>query len=58
VSGKGWSGLLGVIIGGAWLLKNFQYFDEQGFVAIGMPLIITVIGAIFLIGGMTNKQKH
>lgn len=46
------SGLLGVVVGGAWLAKNYQYFDEQGFVAIGMPLILIVAGAIYLFSGM------
>ena len=50
------SGLIGIIFGGAWLLNNFQYFQQQGFVAIGMPLIITVLGVIYFIKG--KKQKN
>ena len=52
MSKKGWSGLLGIIFGSGWLLNNFKYFDEQGFVAIGMPLIIIVVGAIYLVQGL------
>lgn len=39
------SGLIGMVVGGAWLLWNLQYFSQQGFVAIGMPLIIAALGA-------------
>ena len=49
-------GLIGIIFGGAWLLNNLQYFQQQGFVSIGMPLIITVLGAIYFING--KKQKN
>ena len=49
---KSISGLIGIIIGGAWLVNNFKYFEEQGFVAIGMPLIITIAGVIYFIKGM------
>jgi len=52
VSRKGWSGLLGIVVGGAWLVSNFRYFDEQGFAAIGMPLALVVLGVIFLVGDM------
>ncbi len=52
MSKKSLSGLLGIIVGGAWLAMNFKHFEEQGFVAIGMPLIITVLGVVFLIAGM------
>ena len=50
MSRKGWSGLLGIIAGGAWLASNFQYFDEQGITAIGMPLLLIIIGGVFLVG--------
>ncbi|MDH3747699.1 MAG: hypothetical protein OER97_05790 [Gammaproteobacteria bacterium] len=46
------SGLIGLVVGGAWLAYNLQYFDEQGFVAIGMPLLITAAGAIYLFLGI------
>ena len=51
------SGLVGVVVVGAWLANNFKYFEEQGFVAIGMPGIITVVGLIYLIGGLTGKGQ-
>lgn len=41
------SGLIGMVVGGGWLLWNLQYFSQQGFVAIGMPLIITALGAYY-----------
>ena len=31
------SGLVGIIVGGVWLVNNFKHFEEQGIVAIGMP---------------------
>ena len=51
ISKKKISGLLGIIVGGAWLASNFQHFDEQGFVAIGMPAIILVLGIVYFIKG-------
>ena len=47
MSGKKLSGLIGMVVGGVWFAMNFKHFDEQGVVAIGMPLIIFVVGAIF-----------
>ena len=52
------SGLVGLVVGGAWLANNFKYFDEQGFIAIGMPAVITVVGLIFLVGGLTSKKEN
>jgi len=52
------SGLLGTVVGAAWLANNFKYFEEQGFVAIGMPSIILVAGLIYLISGLINKGKR
>ena len=49
---KSISGLIGIVVGGALLVNNFKHFEEQGFVAIGMPLIITVLGIVYLIKGM------
>ncbi|MCP4153713.1 MAG: hypothetical protein GY757_38665 [bacterium] len=48
------SGLVGVVVGGAWLANNYKYFEEQGFGAIGMPVLITVVGLIYLIGGLKS----
>ena len=49
------SGLVGIVIGGVWLANNFQYFDEQGFVAIGMPLLILAAGVAYFISGMKSS---
>ena len=49
---KSISGLIGIAVGGFLLFKNYQYFDEQGFVAIGMPLIILICGVIYLYKGL------
>lgn len=48
---KKWSGLLGIVVGGIWFVHNLQHFSEQGFVAIGMPLLIAVVGVIYFIRG-------
>ncbi len=45
-------GVMGVAFGGFWLIKNFQHFDQQGFVAIGMPLILLGLGAFYLVKGL------
>ena len=49
---KSVSGLLGIVVGGAWLANNYKHFDEQGFVAIGMPLLILAAGVIYFFIGM------
>ena len=49
-------GLLGLIVGGVWLANNYQYFDEQGFVAIGMPLILMVAGIVYLVLGINRPR--
>lgn len=41
------SGLIGMIVGVAWFLANVRHFSEQGFVAIGMPIIIFVLGVVY-----------
>lgn len=56
VNQKMTSGLVGMIFGGAWLLHNLQYFQQQGFVAIGMPLIITVLGVIYFVSGRKQNE--
>jgi hypothetical protein len=50
------SGLIGMVVGGSWLLMNFKHFAEQGFVAIGMPLIILVIGLVYFIQGSKDSD--
>ncbi|MEL7187599.1 MAG: hypothetical protein AAFN50_14385, partial [Pseudomonadota bacterium] len=49
------SGLVGIVVGGIWLANNFQHFDEQGFVAIGMPILILVAGVAYFISGMKSS---
>lgn len=41
------SGIIGMVVGAIWFFANIRHFDEQGFVAIGMPLIIFTLGVIF-----------
>ena len=48
------SGLVGIVVGGVWLASNFKHFDEQGFVAIGMPLVILVAGIAYFFSGMKS----
>ncbi|MDP4078608.1 hypothetical protein [Acidovorax sp. A1169] len=45
------AGIAGMTVGGVWLLANLRHFQEQGFVAIGMPLILLVLGGIYLARG-------
>lgn len=47
MSNKKISGLLGMLVGGFWLVLNMDDFNEQGFVAIAIPLIIGILGAIY-----------
>lgn len=41
------SGLIGMVVGAIWFLANVRYVSEQGFVAIGMPIIIFVLGFVY-----------
>jgi hypothetical protein len=41
------SGLIGMIVGALWFVANVRHFSEQGFVAIGMPIIIFVLGVVY-----------
>jgi len=52
------SGLVGIVVGGAWLLNNYKYFETQGFVAIGMPLLILTVGLIYFVGGLSMKKNN
>lgn len=54
MSGKQISGLLGIVVGGIWLLVNLRHVAAQGFVAIGMPLLITVLGIVYFIKGRSE----
>lgn len=52
MSSKKWSGMLGIVVGSIWFAFNIKHFDEQGFVAIGMPIILIVAGLVFFLRGM------
>lgn len=56
MSGKRRSGLIGIIVGGVWLVVNFRHFGEQGFVAIGLPLAILVLGIVYFIRGKDEEE--
>jgi len=45
------SGLIGIVVGGAWCANNYQYVDEQGIMAIGMPAILLILGIVYFIKG-------
>lgn len=47
------SGLIGMIVGGAWFLANVRYVSEQGIVAIAMPIILFALGWVYF-----RKQQH
>ena len=53
--GKRVSGLIGIVVGGAWLAWNMQYFKTQGFVAIGLPLLIFGLGLFYFFGARSGE---
>jgi hypothetical protein len=56
MSGKRISGLVGMVVGVIWLVHNLPFFKEQGFVAIGMPLVIFVAGVVYFVRGGAQGQ--
>lgn len=48
------SGVLGMVVGGVWLLVNLRHVPSQGFVAIGMPLLIAVAGLVYYLKGRSE----
>ena len=54
MSGKRISGLVGMVVGCIWFVHNLPFFKEQGFVAIGMPLVIFVAGLIYFFRGSAS----
>ena len=50
------SGLIGIVVGGLWLANNFRYFHEQGFVAIGLPLIVLGLGLVYFFTGRDSTE--
>lgn len=53
---KSISGLIGIVVGGAWLFNNLQYYEAQGIAAIGMPLIIAVAGLVYFVLGLKKQD--
>ena len=51
------SGLIGIVVGGIWLLFNFRHFGSQGFVAIGMPLLVLVLGIVYFVRGKSDEDE-
>ena len=49
------SGLIGIIVGGLWLLINFRHVATQGLVAIGLPLIILILGIVYFVQGKKDE---
>ncbi|MCL2021283.1 MAG: hypothetical protein FWG81_04095 [Betaproteobacteria bacterium] len=49
------SGIIGIVVGATWFLANVRHFSEQGFVAIGMPIIIFVLGVIYYRKGSNEE---
>ncbi|MFZ6759182.1 hypothetical protein ACO0K9_18405 [Undibacterium sp. Ji50W] len=50
------SGLIGMIVGAILFLLNVQHFSKEGFVAIGMPIILFVLGVIYYRKGSKEKK--
>jgi hypothetical protein len=50
------SGLIGMIVGAIWFLANVRHISEQGFVAIGMPIIIFVLGVVYFRKGIGEAE--
>ena len=48
------SGLIGMTVGSIWFLANVRHFSEQGFVAIGMPILIFILGFIYFRKGSSE----
>jgi membrane-bound ClpP family serine protease len=57
MSKKRISGLIGIVVGGIWLLLNFRHFESQGFVAIGLPLILLVLGIVYFVRGKNEEDE-
>lgn len=49
------SGLIGIIVGGAWFFANLPHYKTQGLTAIGMPLIIAGLGVVYLAMGLRQR---
>ncbi|MDQ9171414.1 hypothetical protein Q8A64_13450 [Oxalobacteraceae bacterium R-40] len=49
-------GLIGMALGAAWFVANVRHFAEQGFVAIGMPIILFILGVIYFRKGSAEEN--
>lgn len=49
------SGLVGIVVGGAWFFANLPHYQTQGLPAIGMPLIIAGLGVVYLVRGLRQR---
>lgn len=50
------SGLIGMIVGSIWFVANVRHFNEQGLVAIGMPVLIFILGLIYFRKGSAEAD--
>lgn len=50
------SGLLGMLVGSLWLVSNLRHVGQQGLVAIGVPLILLILGAIFFFSSPSDEN--
>jgi uncharacterized membrane protein YccC len=41
------SGVIGMVLGAVWFAMNMQHFDQQGYVAVGMPVFLFALGVYF-----------
>ena len=58
MSRKRVSGIVGIVVGSVWLALNFRHFEQQGFVAIGMPLLILVVGIVYFVRGKNEDEEE
>ena len=49
MSGRKLFGIIGMVVGAAWFSVNVRHFNEDGFVAIAMPLIIFILGLVYFL---------
>jgi hypothetical protein len=52
------SGIIGMAVGALWFLVNVQHFKEQGFVAIGLPIVIFVLGVVYYRKGSAEEESE
>lgn len=52
------SGIIGMIVGGVWFLVNVRHVSDQGFVAVGLPIIIFIFGLIYFRKGSADGESR